>query len=88
MPRNDIKVSTQSFAGERVDRGDDRMKPAGVNCWTTIDEGLGAHYTRKLVGLPPSLSLSPYCVTSCTVFLRLPGREVQHAELHSSANPA
>ena len=78
----------QSLAGGRVNRGCQRMKTVGIPCWTTIDEGLGSHYTRKQVGLPPTLSLFLHRFTPFKAFLRIPGREFQHAELHRSANPA
>ncbi len=85
-PRNGIMASMKSLPGERVNRGGDRMKPVGPRCCTTIDEGLGSHYTRKQVGLPPTLSLFLHRFTPITAFPRIPGREFQHAELHRSAD--
>ena len=40
--RNDIKVSMQSFATERVDRGGDRMKPLGIRITAGLQLALGA----------------------------------------------
>ena len=40
--RNDMKISMNSFASERVDRGGDRMEPLGIRMVVILDLALGS----------------------------------------------
>ena len=44
--RNDVKISMQNFASERVDRGGDRMVPLGIRMSIVLDLALGSGELR------------------------------------------
>ena len=44
--RNDVKISMQNFASERIDRGGDRMVPLGIRMTIVLDLALGSGELR------------------------------------------